>query len=102
MLLGRLRIRAVLPWLLLDRIYPDLSAPHFMRNAPPDQWGERMDSHLALPELLAEAQRIAGEAVRVIAVDMPVALTPVRSRRRCDKAISTLFGANWCSTHSAT
>jgi predicted RNase H-like nuclease len=78
------------------------SYEHFMRNAPPDQWGERMDSHLALPELLAEAQRIAGEAVRVIAVDMPVALTPVRSRRRCDKAISTLFGANWCSTHSPT
>jgi predicted RNase H-like nuclease len=73
-----------------------------VRGAPLEQWGERIDSRAALPELLAEAQRVAGEAVSVIAVDMPVALEPVRHRRCCDKAISVAFGARWCSTHSPT
>lgn len=75
---------------------------HFVLGSRPEYWGERIDSRASLAELLAEAQGVAGEAVSVIAVDMPVALTPVRAPRCCEKAISKAFGGRGCSTHSPT
>jgi predicted RNase H-like nuclease len=78
------------------------SYEHFIRGTPPEHWGERIYTQVSLAELLAESQRIAAEDVGVIAVDMPVAHTPVRAPRCCDRAISITFGARWCSTHSPT
>jgi predicted RNase H-like nuclease len=78
------------------------SYEHFVRGAPPEDWGERIDPRASLAELLIEARRISGETVSVITVDMPVALTPVRARRCCDQEISRTFGGRGCSTHSPT
>lgn len=75
---------------------------HFVQASPPERWSEQIDTRISFGELLAEAGRIGGEDVGVVAVDMPVAHTPVREPRSCDKAISKTFGARWCSTHSPT
>lgn len=53
-----------------------------------------------VPRLLEAAGTIAGEAVDLVAVDMPMATRPFSSRRECDDAISAEFGARWCSAHS--
>jgi predicted RNase H-like nuclease/ADP-ribose pyrophosphatase YjhB (NUDIX family) len=50
--------------------------------------------------LLAAARQCAGAAVDVVAVDMPVALLPIRRRRAADDAASRAFGSRWCATHS--
>jgi predicted RNase H-like nuclease len=52
--------------------------------------------------LLAAAQRIERAEARVVAVDMPLAIGPCVARRRADNAISSVFGAQGCSTHSPT
>jgi predicted RNase H-like nuclease len=51
-------------------------------------------------ELLSAAQALAGAAPDVIAVDMPLAFTPIRGRRAADTAISKLFGAAGAAVHS--
>src|SRR5512147_2695782 len=71
---------------LLIRAAP--SYQDFAQGTPPEDCGTQIDPHNSLAELLTEAQRIGGETVSVIAVDMPVALSPVRGRRCCDNAIS--------------
>jgi predicted RNase H-like nuclease len=78
------------------------SYEHFVRDTPPEDWGAPSDSCANLCQLLVEAQKIAGEPVSVITVDMPVAQSPVRKRRCCDIMISKEFGGRWCSTHSPT
>ena len=50
--------------------------------------------------LLDAAQRLAGAPVGLVAVDMPLALTPITARRPSDNAIARAFGAWHCSTHS--
>ena len=58
--------------------------------------------------LLRAAHELAGVAVSVVAVDMPIAAdergnpAPVTRRREADNAISRAFGARWCGTHSPT
>jgi len=64
--------------------------------------GERQSAYL-LPDaklLLRKAESIAGTAVDLVAVDMPVANTKITGRRIADNAISVAFGAQWASTHS--
>jgi predicted RNase H-like nuclease len=36
----------------------------------------------------------------VIAVDMPLSLDPIRSRRIADNAINAAYASRWCSTHT--
>ncbi len=50
--------------------------------------------------LLAAAHRIAGAAVTLVAIDMPLAATPIVGRRAADNAIARAFGRWHCSTHS--
>jgi predicted RNase H-like nuclease len=78
------------------------SYEHFVHSAPRRDWGERINPNASLTKVLTEAERTTDESVSVIAVDMPVALRPVRARRRCDKSISKAFGGRGCSTHSPT
>ena len=50
--------------------------------------------------LLAIASSRAGRKVDLVAVDMPLAHTPIDKRRVSDDAVSRFYGAKWCSTHS--
>lgn len=53
-----------------------------------------------VPRLLKAAQEIAGAAVDLVTVDMPIATIAFDTRREADRAISREFGAQGCSTHS--
>jgi predicted RNase H-like nuclease len=50
--------------------------------------------------LLNTASMLAGRAVTLVAIDMPLARTPITKRRYCDNAISKVYGARKCATHS--
>lgn len=51
-------------------------------------------------ELVEAVKMIAGRGPDLVAIDMPMALTPITGRRGADTAISKAFGARWCSAHS--
>lgn len=53
-----------------------------------------------VPELLQAATTLAGEAVTLVTIDIPVATNPILRRRAADHAVSHTFGARWCSAHS--
>ena len=53
-----------------------------------------------VPGLLQAAHQIAGTAVDLVTVDMPIATIEFDARREADRAISREFGARGCSTHS--
>ena len=87
---GRWMLRAVAP-----------SYAHFLALAH----GEALDGVPtgAVPDvaaLLDAAQRLAGGPVGLVAIDMPLALTPIVARRPSDNAIARAFGAWHCATHS--
>jgi len=87
---GRWTLRAVAP-----------SYAHFLALAH----GEALDGVPtgAVPDvaaLLDTAQRLAGGPVGLVAIDMPLALTPIVARRPSDNAIARAFGAWHCATHS--
>jgi predicted RNase H-like nuclease len=50
--------------------------------------------------VLQKAESIAGAAVDLVAIDMPIARTKITGRRVSDNAISVAFSAQWASTHS--
>jgi predicted RNase H-like nuclease len=50
--------------------------------------------------LAATTRPLAGRAVDVVTVDMPVSLAPIAARRFGDDAISREFGAAGCGTHT--
>ncbi|WP_235199778.1 DUF429 domain-containing protein [Sphingomonas sp. RIT328] len=87
---GRWTLRAVAP-----------SYAHFLALAH----GETLDGAPTgavpdVPALLDAAQRLAGAPVGLVAIDMPLALTPITARRPSDNAIARAFGAWHCATHS--
>jgi len=59
------------------------------RGSPPD-----------LKALLESAKRMLKAPVVLVAVDMPLARSPITARRPSDSAISRRFGKHGCSTHS--
>ena len=59
------------------------------RGEPPD-----------INALLDACRRLGGRAPDLVAVDMPLALTPITGRRASDLAISRAFGAAKAATHS--
>ena len=64
-------------------------------------WSDKpIGEHPRSRELVESAAKIAGGSIDVVAVDMPVAKEPFRTRRAADNAISKRFGASWCSAHS--
>ena len=53
------------------------------------------------PEALLKAsQQLAGQPVDCVSVDIPLATTPITSRRAADTAISSRFGPKGCAVHS--
>ena len=50
--------------------------------------------------LLDAAKRLGGQPVDVVAMDMPLAVETITSRRDADRVVSRQFGAVGCGTHS--
>jgi predicted RNase H-like nuclease len=50
--------------------------------------------------LLLAAAKLAGRAVDLVAVDMPLAFSPIIARRASDDAVSRAYGARHASTHT--
>ena len=50
--------------------------------------------------LLQAAAKLAGRTVDLVAVDMPLALSPIIARRASDNAVSKEYGARHASTHT--
>ena len=74
----------------------------FVLGTAPDAWCGKHASRASVPDILRTAKEIGDGAITVVAVDMPLAHTPISARRRCDNAVSEAFGARGCSTHSPT
>ena len=74
----------------------------FVLGTDPDAWCAKHSSPASLHEVLAVAAELGGGSVDVIAVDMPIATTPVHGRRTSDHLISKCFGGGGCSTHTPT
>ena len=53
-------------------------------------------------QLLRAAQRLAGVAVGVVAIDMPISTSPITARREADSKASKAFARAKCATHSPT
>lgn len=55
-----------------------------------------------ISSLLAAAEKLSGERVQIVALDMPLASVPFAERRAADNEVSREFGGRWCATHSPT
>lgn len=51
-------------------------------------------------ELLSAAARLAGQPVDLVAIDMPLAFSPIIARREADNAVSRTYGGRKCGTHT--
>jgi predicted RNase H-like nuclease len=51
-------------------------------------------------QLRSSASAFCGCAVDLVAIDMPLAPSPIKGRRSCDNAVSRAFGRHKCGTHS--
>lgn len=88
---GRWRLAAVAPsyGLFASRAEAGLRAEQRPTGSAPDA-----------SALLLAARVIGGRPVDLVAVDMPLARTPISGRRPADDAVSRSYGARKCSTHS--
>jgi predicted RNase H-like nuclease len=50
--------------------------------------------------LLASSHILCGGPVSLVAIDMPLGMTPIVGRRTCDDLISKTYGARKCGTHT--
>ncbi len=77
----------------------------FLAQASGQAWDPEQKAIGSKPDpavLLQASQRLAGTEVSCVSVDMPLATTPIISRRAADTAISSCFGARGCAVHSPT
>jgi predicted RNase H-like nuclease len=73
-----------------------------LANGTPVDWKKVPSAGRPDVDALMGAARtlLDGEAVDLVTIDMPVALTAIRKRREADSAVSQKFGSKGCSTHS--
>ncbi len=75
----------------------------FIRLASGQHWDPKTKAGGSRPDpaaLLQASQQLAGEEVSCVAVDMPLATTPITGRRAADTAIASRFGTRGCAVHS--
>jgi predicted RNase H-like nuclease len=53
-----------------------------------------------VPGLLSSASKICGRPIDLVAIDMPLARSPILGRRTSDRKVSSAYGARKCGTHS--
>ena len=75
----------------------------FITQASGQAWDPEQKATGCRPDpaaLLKACQQVDGAAVSCVSVDMPLATTPITSRRVADTAISSRFGPRGCAVHS--
>jgi len=75
----------------------------FIAQASGQPWDHEQKAMGSRPNpaaLLQACQQLAGAEVSCVSVDMPLATTPITSRRAADTAISSRFGPKGCAVHS--
>ena len=75
----------------------------FITQASGQAWDPEQKATGSRPDpaaLLKACQQLDGAAVSCVSVDMPLATTPITSRRVADTAISSRFGPRGCAVHS--
>jgi predicted RNase H-like nuclease len=60
--------------------------------------GSRPDAE----KLLKAARQLCGTDISIVAVDMPMAHTPIVRSRVSDRAVTSAYASRWCSTHQPT
>ena len=77
------------------------SYDHFLARAAGDLPPARPAGSIPdVPALLAAAAKIAGGPISIVAIDMPLSLSPITCRRTSDDAVSRAYGARHCATHT--
>jgi predicted RNase H-like nuclease len=72
-----------------------------LAHGTPIDWRARPAASIAAcDELIAAASRLAGGRPDVIAIDMPLATTPIRARRAADNAIASAYATRVLGAHS--
>ncbi len=75
----------------------------FIAQASGQPWDPEQKATGSRPDptaLLKASKQLAGAEVSWVSVDMPLATTPITSRRAADTAISSRFGPKGCAVHS--
>jgi len=75
----------------------------FLAIAAGEPWDQGRKAQGSEPDpaaLLKACQQLAGQPVDCVSVDMPLAMTPITSRRAADTAIASRFGPKGCAVHS--
>ena len=75
----------------------------FINQASGQAWDPKQKATGSRPNpeaLLQASKQLAGAEVSCVSVDMPLATTPITSRRAADTAISSRFGPKGCAVHS--
>ena len=79
------------------------SYDNFLVQASGQSWDPEQKATGSRPDpaaLLEASQQLAGAELSCVSVDMPLATTPITSRRAADNAISSRFGLRGCAVHS--
>ena len=75
----------------------------FIAQASSQGWDPEQKASGSRPDpaaLLKATKKLAGAEVSCVSVDMPLATTPINSRRAADTAISSRFEPKGCAVHS--
>ena len=75
----------------------------FLALAAGTPWDQSRKAQGSQPDpgaLLKACHQLAGQPVDCVSVDMPLATTPITSRRAADTAIASRFGPKGCAVHS--
>lgn len=86
----------------LVAVAPSYVSFYALTDSEPAAPPPRSDSPLDVPRLLASSQKLCGQVVDLVAIDMPLAHGPIRGRRVSDDAVSKAYGGRKCGTHSPT
>ncbi len=74
--------------------FTDISEPQIKRSLRPrGSVGEAQT-------FLRAASTRAGQPIDLVAIDMPLSLTPITARRVSDNLVSSAYGARHCATHT--
>ena len=84
----------------LVAVAPSYVSFHAVANGEPNIAPNWSGSPLDVPGLLASSQKLCGQPVDLVAIDMPLAHGPIKGRRVSDDAVSKVYGARKCGTHS--
>ena len=79
---------------------PDYGSFYELARGQAVNWASVPTGTYPDPSRLVDSCRTLGGAPCVVAIDLPMAVHPIATRRVADQAISKRFGAQGCSTHS--